>query len=460
MDMTISTPEAVQVSAQPDGPNGLGRLQTTLGQLRLLFDPLRTVARRFDKFGDAYRVEQGDNQLYLFRHPDHIRDVLVTNAAAFDKQHSVFQRLSLVLGDALLTSDGERWRRQRRLVQPAFARPRLAQYSAIMVEEAARTCDELAHRGRIDLSREMNALTLRIVTRTLFGQAFEEEGQTRAAMLDLNRWFAIPPQLLRIMPGAQRRFDRALGTLDGVIDRLIAAKRRSLADGLADAEPATDLLSALMRARDENDEALSPRELRDQLLTLYLAGHETTSHALTWTLYLLTQHPEACAKLQAELQRVLAGRLPAFEDLPALPYTEQVVKEGLRLYPPAFLLPRRACEDTVVGPYRIAKGSEVVIWSFHTQRDARFYPEPEQFRPERFTADEEAARPKYAYLPFGAGQRACIGQMFAMIEAQLIIATLLPRLRFEYAGSRAPRIRTGVTLMPRGGMPMRVRSAR
>jgi cytochrome P450 len=453
MDAILPHSETLDTLPQPAGPKFRGRLRTTYAQLQLLFDPLGTVARRFERFGDAYRVQQGDSHLYLLRDPDHIRDVLVTNAAAFDKQHSAFQRLSLVLGDALLTSDGERWRRQRRLVQPAFARSRLVQYSSVMVEEAARASRELPRGKRFDLSREMNALTLRIVTRTLFGQAFEESGETRSAMADLNRWFATPPQLLRLVPGTQRRFDRALATLDAVIERLIDTKRRAQID--ADAA-GTDLLSALMQARDEQGEALTARELRDQLLTLYLAGHETTSQALTWTLYLLTQAPDALAKLQSELDQVLGGRLPTYDDLAALPYTEQVIKEGLRLYPPAFVLPRHACADTHIGPYRVAKGSEVVIWSFHAQRDPRFYPEPERFRPERFEAEAEAARPKYAYLPFGAGQRACIGQLFAMVEAQLILATLLPRLRFEYAAARPARIRTGVTLTPRGGMPMRV----
>lgn len=454
MDAYVSDFERSSASLQPDGPGLRSRLALRFAQLQLLLDPLGTVARRFARFGDAYRVELGDSQLYVFRHPDHIRDVLVTNAAAFDKQHTAFQRLSVVLGDALLTSDGERWRRQRRLVQPAFARARLAQYSVAMVEEAVRTSEALARGGRFDLSGEMNALTLRIVTRTLFGQAFEGSAQSRAAILELSRWFAVPPQFLRIFPGGKTRFDRAVAILDGTIEQLIAAKRASLAD---EGDGARDLLSALLRTRDEEGETLSSRELRDQLLTLYMAGHETTSHALTWTFYLLSQHPEVCAKLDAEHDRVLGGRSPTFEDLPALHYTEQVVKEALRLYPPAFAVPRRACQDTRVGPYRIAKGSEVILWSFHTHRDARFYPEPEQFRPERFAPEQEATRPKYAYLPFGAGQRACIGQMFAMLEAQLILATLLPRLRFKYAGWRAPRIRPSVTLAPRGGMPMRVR---
>jgi cytochrome P450 len=428
-------------------------VQTAFLQLQLLLDPLATVGRRFARFGDAYRVRQQDSWLYIFRHPDHIRDVLVTNAAAFDKQHSAFQRLSLVLGDALLTSDGERWRRQRRLVQPAFARPRMIEYGEMMVDEAARICEQLARGGKVDLSREMNTLTLRIVTRTLFGQALDDNAATGAAMLELNRWFATPGPFMKLIPGAQDRFERAQATLDSVIDGLVEAKQRSLSQG---ERAGGDLLSALMTARDEDGAALTPRELRDQLLTLYIAGHETTSHALTWTLYLLTQNPNARAELHAEHVRVLAGRLPTFDDLAALPYTEQVFKEALRLFPPAFVVPRRACADTFVGEYAIAKGSEVVIWSYHTHRDGRFYPQPECFRPERFAGAEDAARPKYAYLPFGAGQRACIGQMFAMTEAQLILATLLPRLRFEYMGKHAPRRRTGVTLAPRGGMPMRI----
>jgi cytochrome P450 len=438
---------------QPNGPSGDARLGLALTQLRLLLDPIATVAGRFARFGDIYRVPQRNGALYVLRHPDHIRDVLVTNGAAFDKQHGAFRRMSLLLGDALLTSDGERWRRQRRLVQPAFARPRLIEYAAIMVEEAERTRARLAACKRVDLSAEMNGLTLRVVTRTLFGAAAEGGATTSRAMLELNRWFALPPALLKLWPGAEARFERAIAELDRVIDDLIERNRAGAVGG----EPARDLLSALMSARDEDGATLSARELRDQLLTLYLAGHETTSHALTWTLYLLSQNPVPRANLQAELAEVLRGRSPSFEDLIHLPYTERVLKEGLRLYPPAFALPRHAALDTTIGPYAIPKGSEVVIWVYHTHRDPRFYPEPARFIPERFEAALEASRPKHAYLPFGAGQRACIGQQFAMIEAQLILATLVPHLEFETLSRRPPRPRTGVTLAPRGGLPMRVR---
>lgn len=437
---------------QPPGPGRRSKLQTIVTQLQFLLDLTGMVSQRFARYGDVYRVDYPSGALYVFRHPDHIKDILVTNAAAFDKQHSAFRQLSRVLGDALLTSDGERWRRQRRLVQPAFAKPRLVQYSVAMVDEAAQLAERLRSGGAFDVSREMNRLTLGIVTRTLFGQRVDG-ARTRQAMVELNRAFTTPPAFMRFIPRAQERFDEAVRTLDGLIEHLIESKRTALA---AEPDQHQDLLSTLMTARDEHGEQLSPRELRDQLLTLYIAGHETTSHALTWTLYLLSRHPEIGARLAAEYDRVLGTRLPRYEDLAALEYGERVLKEALRLYPPAFIVPRNVREDTTVGPYRIPKGSEVAIWLYFTHRDARWFPEPDQFRPERFEPRYDDTRPKYAYLPFGAGQRACIGQMFAMFEAQLILATLWPRLHFAYTGRRPARPKTAVTLAPKGGMPMRV----
>jgi cytochrome P450 len=415
---SIPTPTTAP-SPQPAGPGRRSRLQALVSGVQLLTDPFGTITKRFARWGDAYRVDQSSGPLYVLKHPDHIKDVLVTNASAFDKQHAGFHRLSQLLGDALLTSDGERWRQQRRLVQPAFARSTLVQYSSAMVDEAARCAETLATKSSVDLSRAFNALTLGIVSRTLFGQRIDEGGETQRAMLDFNRWFAIPEQLARFIPGRAARFEHSAATLDAIIDRLIANRRTEQATNIE----ATDLLSALISARDEDGAQLTPRELRDQLLTLYLAGHETTSHALTWTLYLLTQTPGAAQRLAEEHARVLGGRLPTFEDVASLPYTEQVIKESLRIYPPAFILPRHAHEATTIGPWDVPKNSEVVIWVYMVHHDARWYPNPNEFRPERFTPEAEAARPKYAYLPFGAGQRACIGQMFAMLEAQLILAT-------------------------------------
>ncbi|HKU39268.1 MAG TPA: cytochrome P450 [Polyangiales bacterium] len=451
LDAAASEPPRVEV--RPPGPGRRTPLQNVVAQLKFLYDPFGTVAQRFARYGDVYWVEQSTGPLFVFRHPDHIKEILVSKAADFDKQHAAFQRLSLLLGDALLTSDGERWRRQRRLVQPAFARPRLAAYSTAMVDEAARCCERLAYSGKVDLSREMNRLTLSIVTRTLFGLTLDEGGQTAHAMRELNRWFATPPLFMRFQRDAAQRFDCVVATLDALIQRLIETKHQALAQN----PESDDLLSALLAARDESGERLGERELRDQLLTLYLAGHETTSHALTWTLYLLSQNHAACERLREEHARVLGGRLPTFDDVSQLAYTECVIKEALRLYPPAALIPRRASADTRVGDWQIPKGAEIVMWVYQTHRDARWFPEPDRFRPERFEPEREAERPKYAWLPFGAGQRACIGSVFAMLEAQLVLATLLPKLDFEYLRRRKPRPSRGVTLAPSGGMPMRVR---
>jgi cytochrome P450 len=444
-----------QAGSQPNGPPPRGPVQNMLSQLQLLLDPFGTVQRRFERFGNVYRVLQGKQVFYVAREADLAREVLVSNVSAFDKRHSAFRRLSQLLGDALLTSDGERWRRQRRMVQPAFARSRLIEYSAVMADEAARLLERLPRTTPFDISREMNALTLRIVTRTLFGQELEEHGETGRAMGDLNRWFAVPPLFLRLTPGAQARLDRAMVTLDAKITQIIAAKREQL---VREPERCRDLLSVLLAARDEDGAPLTERELRDQLLTLYLAGHETTSQALTFTFYLLSQHPHAQETLRAELERELQGRTPGYADLERLPYTEQVVKEALRLYPPAAVIPRHVATDTTLGPYAVARGNEVVLWTYLIHRDPRYYPEPERFLPERFSPELEASRPKGSYLPFGAGQRACVGQAFAMIEAQLIVATLAAKLRFEYAGRGPVRVRAGVTISPRGGMPMRLYS--
>lgn len=440
---------------QPAGPAPRNPLQNFVTQLQFLLDPFAMVQKRFQRFGNVYRVQQGQHAFYVSREADIAREVLVSNAAHFDKRHSAFQRLSQFLGDALLTSEGERWRRQRRLVQPAFARPRLVEYSAVMAEEAAKLLERLPRAQTIDVSREMNTLTLRIVTRTLFGQEISESGESGQAMQDLNRWFSVPPLFLRLMPGKQAKLQRAMTLLDGKIAQIIEAKREQLQ---REPERCTDLLSALLAARDEDGAPLSARELRDQLLTLYLAGHETTSQALTFAFYLLSQHPHAQETLHAELERVLAGRTPSYADLERLPYTEQVIKEALRLYPPASVIPRRAAEDTSLGPYNVPGGSEVVLWSYLIHRDPRHFPQPERFLPERFAPDAPNPPPKGAYLPFGAGQRACIGQAFAMIEAQLIVATLCSKLRFEFAGRNPLHVRAGVTISPRGGMPMRLYS--
>jgi cytochrome P450 len=455
------TATATTCTAQPPGPAPADTFARRVRHYAsMLVDPLGTVARRFERYGDVYRVQFADNALYVLRHPDHIRDVLVTQASAFGKAHTALLRLRDVLGESLLTSDGDDWRRQRRLVQPAFASARLAEYSEVMVEEAGRSADALARSaGAVrDLGAEMTALTLRIVARTLFGQRADQSPRVTRAMAGLNSAFGSPELLPPAVPTPGRlRVRRAIADLDDLVYGVIARRAAEVAEGLPGERP-RDLLQRLLDARDEqgDGQGLSPKEVRDQLVTLYLAGHDTTAHALSWTFYLLARNPAVQLELDRELRRVLAGRTPRFEDLPALGLVERVIKEAMRIYPPVMAIPRRAVRDTSIGPYSVPAGSEAIIWVYRTHHDPRFFPQPERFLPERFEDAPSAARPKHAYLPFGAGQRACIGQSFALIEAQLIVATFSQRLQLKYARKRPPGMRLGVTLAPKGGLPMRV----
>jgi cytochrome P450 len=444
------------LDAQPPGPPPA---DTPLRRARhygwMLVDPIGVVKQRFDRYGDIYRVQLGEHDLYVIKHPAHIEQVLVGEGRAFGKGHTAFARLGEVLGDSLLTSAGDAWRRQRRLVQPAFTAPRLAEYAEAMAEEAAACADELSALDDrvVDLSARMTGLTLRIVTRTLFGQRVDDSPRVARAMSYLNEAFGTPD----LFPARRRRqVQAATRDLDAAVFDLIARRKAELERGGA---PPGDLLQRLLDARDDQGggRGLSEREIRDQLVTLYLAGHDTTSHALSWTFYLLSQNPEALADLRSELQRVLGDRPPRHEDLPQLPYTRQAIQEAMRIYPPVMAIPRRAEREARIGPYRVPAGSEVIIWVYRTHHDPRYYPDPERYLPQRFQDTETDERPRHAYLPFGAGQRACIGQLFAMIEAQLIVATLLQRCEFRYARRRPAGMRLGVTLAPKGGLPMRVK---
>jgi cytochrome P450 len=419
-----------------------------------LFDPIGFVARRFERYGDIYYAPAKGTGLYVLRHPDHLREVLVTRASSFRKTHSAFARLSLVLGDGLLTTDGDVWRRQRRMVQPAFSQARLAGYAGVMADEAARAASEWREGDVRDMNREMMQVTLRVVSRTLFGHDVSPRhiDDVGRAMSLFQRSLVRPDVLPTWMPSPQRRRLRgALDALDAMTYGVIAARRST-------PSRATDLLQMLVDAVDEEGDKgrLSEKELRDQLVTLFLAGHETTAHALTWTLYLLSRNEGARRALQAELDRVLGSREPTYEDLARLPYTGQVIEESMRLYPPVYSIARRAHEDVEIAGYPVRAGSELILWVYMTHRDPRFFPDPEAFRPERFTPEEEEKRPKLSYLPFGAGPRACIGKVFALLEARLILATVARRFRFELVPGQGLEPQPRITLVPKRGMKMRL----
>lgn len=439
--------------ALPPGPAFHGRLSYLSQQAGFLFDSFGVVAGRFARYGDLYHVKSDGPGLFVVRHPDHLRDVLVTHASKYTKTHSAFRQLATVLGDGLLNSDGDAWRRQRRLVQPAFSKQRLESYAVAMADEARRAVDGWRDGETREVSRDMMELTLRVVNRTLFGHDVSGDvGDVSDAMRTFQSVLSRPDLLPAWMPSPWRaRTERAVATLDRIIYGMIDRRR-------ADGPPSgpVDLLQMLVTAKDDEGDGggLSRQEMRDQLVTLFLAGHETTSHALTWTLYLLSQNPSAESALHAELDAVLQGRAPTVADLDALPWTEQVIKESMRLYPPVYMVARQAAEDTVIGEYRIPRGSEVVLWIYHTHRDPRWFPDHASFRPERFAPEEEAKLPRLAWVPFGAGPRACVGKAFAMIEAKLLLATIAQRFRLELAPNHPVEVLPRVTLVPKHGMKM------
>ncbi|MCG8315489.1 MAG: cytochrome P450 [Pseudomonadales bacterium] len=450
---------SVNLESIPPGPPP--RSKSLLSSIRyyanFISDPFAFINSRFNQYGDLYCAPNPDGALYVVRHPDHIREVLLTRADDFSKTHSAFNSLKQVLGDALLTSDGEDWKRQRRLVQPAFTRKRMSHYGVMMTSEVEHIKNRWQQNSEVDMGREMIDLTLGIVCRTLFSyHPSNETDQVAKAMKLFNDAMAGPNILPKWVPTPGRlRVARAIELLDKIIYDLITERRMAANAG---AQP-NDLLQRLLVSVDSEGggDQLSDKEIRDQLMTLFLAGHETTSHALTWTWYLLSKYPEVEKKLHQELDQVLAGRIPTYEDLSALPYTEQVIKEAMRLYPPAYVLARRARRDTEVGGYKVPAGSELVIWVYMTHHDARWYPEPDVFKPERFAPDAVVQLPKLAYLPFGGGPRSCIGAEFAMVEARLILATLAQSFQPRMANRQQVTPKPRITLTPKTNVKMVLR---
>jgi cytochrome P450 len=408
------------------------------------------------KYGDVVYLRLGGDHLYMLHHPDHIHQVLVEQAGKFHKSRLYKQILARFLGNGLLVSDGEFWRRQRRLAQPAFHAKRIETYARCMVDFTTQMLESWREGETRDMAQDMMRLTLRVVAKTLFDAdlssdaasigraltALQETTDRRfSEILPLPDWLPTPDHL---------KERRANATLEAIITRIIDKRRAS-------GEDKGDLLSMLLLAEDDDGERMTDQQLRDETMTLILAGHETTANTLAWTWYLLAQHPEVEAKLHAELDGALAGRAAARDDLMLLPYTEMVVKEAMRLYPPVWSFTREAVEDVEIGGYVIPKGSIVVVTPYIVQRDARWFPDPERFDPERFDPENEKRLPKYAYFPFGGGPRICIGNTFAMMEARLILATIAQRYRLSLVSQSPVTPEPLITLRPRGGLPMKLR---
>jgi cytochrome P450 len=394
----------------------------------------------------------GPRHVFFFRHPELVREVLVTRNASFHKG-VVLQRAKIVFGEGLLTSEGDFHRRQRRLAQPAFHRDRIARYAEVMIERAARMCDAWTDGEELDVAHEMMRLTLSVVAKTLFDANVDDEAdEIGGALSELMEMFPllINPfsYLLRKLPLPQvRRTNRAIARLDRTIYSIIQERRRS-------GEDRGDLLSMLLLAQDVEGDggAMSDLQVRDEAMTLFLAGHETTANALAWTLYLLARNPDAERELHRELDTVLAGRLPTPANYPRLPLTEMILAESMRLFPPAWGVGRYSIEETRIGDWTLPANAMVVVSQWVTHRDERWWPEPLRFDPSRFTPEAKAARPKFAYFPFGGGSRICIGESFAWMEGVLILATLCQRFRF--LRGEDVEAQAYITLRPRGTMRM------
>jgi len=415
-------------------------------------DPAGFLEKMSRQYGDVVYIPLGRQHIYCISHPDAIRDVLVTHQNKFKKSR-MLERARVLLGDGLLTSEGQHHRRQRRLVQPAFHRDRLAGYGAVMVNRAALVREQWQPGQSFDVLQEMMRLTLAIVAKTLFSTEVDSEadeiGVALTEVFSLFEIILMPfSELLEKLPlPAVRRFKRARKRLDETIYRLIAERRASGND-------AGDLLSMLLLAQDEEGSGgMTDEQVRDEALTLFLAGHETTADALTWTWYLLSQNPEAEAAFHAELDRVLGGRLPSFEDLPQLRYTESVFAEALRLYPPAWGIGRRALEDYPIGDFVIPARSVVLMSPYVVHRDPRWFSDPLAFRPERWSV-EDPSRPKFAYFPFGGGARVCIGERFAWMEGTLLLAAIGQRWRLRLEPGHRVERHARITLRPKHGMRM------
>ncbi len=437
---------------RPPGPN-----LSPFGSVRAFRrDPLGLL-ERLATYGDVVRLPVPRSDAYLLNHPDLVRGALVTDHRAFRKGPTI-QAAKILLGESLLTSEGEHHRRQRRLIQPMFHHERIATYGETMVRGAERTSARWSDGAEFDVHAAMGALTLAIVGETLFGADVDEDRSVtvRRALTDSLGMFdrAYSPLfrlLVRLPSPTMRRFHRLEADLDDVIAGMIAERRASGAAG-------DDLLSLLLRA-GEDGVGMTDRQVRDEALTLFLAGHETTANALTWTWWLLSGHPEAEARLHAELDRELAEGSPSVEDLPRLLFTRAVLSESMRLRPPAWAIGRTALTEHRAGEYVVPSRSTVVVSPWLLHHDLRWWPEPDVFRPERWL-DDVSERPRAAYLPFGAGPRMCIGEPFARLEGVLLLATIARRWRLRLRSGFEPVLQPVITLRPRGGMPMRAERRR
>ncbi len=427
--------------------------------------PLSAIFEISEACGDVARLRfpVKPHTAHLLRHPDHVRHVLIDNAKNYGKQTRGYAKLRGVLGAGLVTSEGDFWKRQRRIANPAFHRERIAHFGEVMTRCTTEMLDgwseRIANGEPFDVSQEMMRVTLRVIGLTMLSTDVETRSSIVAEAIDdllhivIRRINHVLDWPERLPTAENRRYQRALRALDRVVNEVIAERRRT-------GEQKGDLLAMLMSARDpETGEGMSDVQLRDEVMTVFLAGHETTANTLGWTLYLLSLHPEAGRKVRDEVREVIGERAPKLEDLDKLVYTDQVIKESMRILPPIWFISRSVIGDDTIGGYRIPKDSWVLLSPYMTHRDRRFWPNPEGFDPQRFTPEEDAKRPKGTYFPFSIGPRKCIGEAFAMMEARLILATIVQRTSLELVAGRRVELDPTVTLRPKAGLWMTAKRA-
>jgi len=436
--------------ARVPGPRGLAWISMLFG---LMWRPLKKLMSARARHGDVFRIGMGPMPAVFFvADPDAARHVLVTRAASYVKSRT-YDGLKCFVGEGLLTNaGGEVWKRHRRLASPAFHRARFAALVTRMADATARTIERLGDRTEIEVHAEMTRLTLTIVGRTLFDVDLSSDGKLARAFDRAIRFantYAISPVRIPVSWPTpwNLRFRRARAVLDAFVDRVITERRANPGDR-------GDLMSMLMAA-NQDDGSMDDRELRDEVMTMVGAGHETTASGMAWLLWLLARHPEQQERVRAEVRSVLGERRPEMADLERLPYTAMVVKEALRLHPPIWVIERTPLEDDEILGHRVPAGSIVAVSPYVLHRHTALWEEPDRFDPERFRPEAEAERERYAYLPFGAGPRVCIGARFASIEMQIITAMIVARFRLEPVPGREVVPEAMLTLRPRGGIRLR-----
>lgn len=417
-------------------------------------NPITLFQHLAETYGDIAHYKIGRNHIVFLNHPDYIREVLVVQNDNFIKERTV-QRTKMLLGEGMITAEGAEHRNQRATAQPAFHRQRIVSYANSMVEEAVRLRNSWTACEQRDIAIDMMHLTLNVVSRTLFatdlGEAVRELAAAINRIMGLYNFLVMLPAaewLVHVRPPGLAAFVRARKRIDAAVYRMIDAHFKTGRD--------QGSLLDLMIANSPPDDVDSRESLRDQVVTIFLAGYETVANALSWTWYLLSQNPDCEARFHEELDSVLGGEVPGLDDVPRLRYTENVVAESLRLYPPAWAMGRYARNDFALGDYFLPARTTVLISQFVTHRDPRFFSDPLRFDPERFSAENKARRMKFTYFPFGAGPRQCIGESFAWMEASLVLATLAQKWKLKLVPGHKVEPQPLITLRPRFGMRMQI----